>query len=340
MGNSLFRFLCCGGSSKPPPSGHDQSQALGPHGVTAASAGVSALAQDLLHFEITSQVPEGLGVHVISSKRAQINWYRKLLEEWRKTNPPPRTPEEASRVVIQALKRHQKADVQGLLIFYGLPLSPPSAEISGVPPPPKPQGAKFELQTLPVDAKAVADGDTINVYVDAADPRESPVVPRQIRKAASARAKARAAKDYKTADALQKIINDAGYRVVNGHKGEETLAKKYRIRLKGIDAPESSMPYGKEAKEELVRLVQGKRLRVYVYGEDRYGRSVGDIYCSGSFVQEKMLRRGFAWHYHAYDQRPELAAWEKEAREARAGLWAQPNPEKPWEWRKDRRNGN
>lgn len=54
---------------------------------------------------------------------------------------------------------------------------------------------------------------------------------------------------------------------------------------RGIDAPESSMPYGKEAKDELVKIVQGKCLRVLVYGEDRYGRSVGDIYCNGIFVQ-------------------------------------------------------
>jgi len=45
------------------------------------------------------------------------------------------------------------------------------------------------------------------------------------------------------------------------------------------------MPYGKEAKAELVKIVQGKPLRVLVYGDDRYGRCVGDIYCNGTFVQ-------------------------------------------------------
>lgn len=45
------------------------------------------------------------------------------------------------------------------------------------------------------------------------------------------------------------------------------------------------MPYGKEAKAELVKLVQGKSLRIFVYNEDRYGRSVGDVYCNGIFVQ-------------------------------------------------------
>lgn len=45
------------------------------------------------------------------------------------------------------------------------------------------------------------------------------------------------------------------------------------------------MPYGKEAKEALLKLVQGKSLKVHVYDEDRYGRCVGDIYCDGVFVQ-------------------------------------------------------
>ena len=61
-----------------------------------------------------------------------------------------------------------------------------------------------------IDPKSVADGDTVNVYIDTADPREA--VPREVQKAAAERAKARAAKNYQKADALQKIIVDAGYR--------------------------------------------------------------------------------------------------------------------------------
>ena len=45
------------------------------------------------------------------------------------------------------------------------------------------------------------------------------------------------------------------------------------------------MPYGQEAKEEMVKIVAGKCLKVLVFTEDRYGRCVGDIYCNGVFVQ-------------------------------------------------------
>ncbi|KAM7506726.1 hypothetical protein LguiA_017179 [Lonicera macranthoides] len=255
MGNVL-RFLCGGTTTG---AAADSDQYLGHHGVSSATVGVSALAQDLYQFEINSQVPEGLKKHVVSSKKAQSNWYRKLSEAWRESKPPPKTPEEASRLVIQTLKRHQKADVE-------------------------------------VDAKAVADGDTVTVYVSTAEPREASSVPREVQISAVQRSKARAERNYTKADALQKKITDAGYR--------------------GIDAPEGSMPYGKEAKEELTKILQGKCLRVLVFDQDRYGRCVGDIYCNGIFVQ-----------------------WEKEARAKRIGLWASSNPEMPWEWRKDRREG-
>lgn len=45
------------------------------------------------------------------------NRYRKLLDAWKESKPPPRTPEEASRLVIGTLKRHQKADVEVHLLF-------------------------------------------------------------------------------------------------------------------------------------------------------------------------------------------------------------------------------
>ncbi|KAF2296327.1 hypothetical protein GH714_037419 [Hevea brasiliensis] len=333
MGNAL-RLLygyCC----KPTTTG--DSESLGPHGVSAATVSVSALAQDLFNFDITSrysflsyclvrfedpleilaasfnvdyghiwvimEVPQGLSEHVVSSKKAQANWYRKLSDAWKEAKPPPRTPEEAARLVIQTLKRHQTADVE-------------------------------------VDAKAVPDGDTISVYVSTADPRESSCVPRDVQMAAVQRSKARADRNYERADALHKKLLTLDIGWVIKVQNEEILARKYRIRLRGIDAPESSMPYGKEAQEELVKLIQGKCLRIFVYEEDRYGRSVGDVYCNGIFAQEVMLKKGLAWHYTAYDQRFELATvMEKEARAKRVGLWASSNPEKPWEWRKDRREG-
>ncbi|KAI9156563.1 hypothetical protein LWI28_008697 [Acer negundo] len=337
MGNALG-FLygkCC----KPTTDDVDYGS-VQPHGVSAITVSVSALAHDLFNFDNTSQVPEGLSKYVGSSRKAQANWYRKISEAWKQTKPPPKTPEEAAMLVIQALARNQKADVEGLLAFYGLPLLDKLVELSTGVLTSLPEGVKFEMKTLPVDARSVPDGDGVTVYVSTADPTESSCVPREVQVAVVQRDQARAQRNYTRADALHNEIIEAGYRVIYLQDNEEeVLARKYRIRLRGIDAPENAMPYGKEAKEALVKIVQGKCLKVQVYGEDQYGRYVADVYCNDRFVQELMLKKGLVWHYTAYDKRQEFARWERQARDKRIGLWASSNPEKPWEWRRDQREG-
>ncbi|CAI9302622.1 unnamed protein product [Lactuca saligna] len=131
------------------------------------------------------------------------------------------------------------------------------------------------------------------------------VSPPKIQMAAVECKEARAQKNYAKADALYTLIKDAGYGVLHINN-EEILARKYTIRLRGIDAPENAMPYGKEAKDELVKIIDGKCLKILIFDEDQYGRFVGDMYCDGIFVQETMLKKGLAWHYSAYDKRPEL----------------------------------
>ncbi|XP_076901855.1 putative 38.1 kDa protein [Bidens hawaiensis] len=244
--------------------------------------------------------------------------------------------EAASSLVISTLHPYPTPDHVRLSSFYGLPLPHWLVELTAREAPPLADGLKFELHTLPVDAKAVADGDTVTVYVSASDARESSRVPQNVQMAAVECNKARAERNYTKADALQKQLTHAGYRVVH-IDNQDILARKYRIRLRGIDAAELSMPYGKEAKDELVKIIEGKRLKILIYGEDRYGRFVGDVYCNGMFMQELLLKKGLAWHYTDYDKRPELEKWEKDARAKRVGLWESSYPEMPWVWRKDQR---
>ncbi|RZC76458.1 hypothetical protein C5167_000581 [Papaver somniferum] len=336
VGNTLIRILCgiCFSSTTDDQDFDTSTSDHHGHAVSQPTNSVSALALDLFHFDNTCQVPEQLSEHVTSSKKAQARWYQKLLKAWKDAKPPTKTPEQASRLVMQALHQHQKADVEGLLKFYGLPvLHEHQIEIPAVVVFP-PDEVKFKLQTVRVDAKAV-DGDGLTVYVDAADHREALSVPSHVLEAVLERSRARASKDYPKADALHKTIIDAGYRMLKGSNNVDILARKYRIRLRGIDAPENRQPFGKEAKEELTCLVQGKCLNVHVYGEDQYGRLVGDVYCNGKFAREIMLKKGLAWHYAAYDKRPELIEWARKARAAGVGLWASSDPKEPWEWRKN-----
>ncbi|KAI3846029.1 hypothetical protein MKW92_016119 [Papaver armeniacum] len=333
MGNAL-RFLV--GKFFKPIVGQE-NESLGHHGLSTATVGVLALAHDLFYFDITSQVPERLSRHVASSMEAQATWFVKLVQAWKQANPPPKTPEQASRLVTQTLEMAD--DVEGVLKFYGLPIPRARVEVPGVvvfpPPPPRPEQVKYVLQTFRVDARNVSDGDCLTVYVDVVDTREASNVPKVVQIAISEQLKARAFKNYAKADTLNKMIVDAGYRLLRGANNVDILAKKYQIRLRGIDAPKSKMHYGKEAKEELTNLVQGNCLTIGVYGGDKYGRLVGDIYCNGKFVQEVMLKKGCAWHNAAFDNRPELRKWEMEARAAQVGLWALSNPKKPREWQKN-----
>ncbi|KAJ3684124.1 hypothetical protein LUZ61_013288 [Rhynchospora tenuis] len=189
-----------------------------------------------------------------------------------------------------------------------------------------PEGVQLELYTLPVDAKLVGDGDGMIVHVEADYLYEVEAVPMEIQKAVRRRRRARAVRDYRLADALNKDIMGAGYRIIDKPNAEEILAREYRIRLRGIDAPEMNMEYGREARDELRKLVHGMCLTIQVYEKDRYGRLVADVYCNDIFIQEELLRKGCAWHYKAYDKRSSFAQWQRGARNAGRGLWANPNP--------------
>lgn len=300
--------------------------------------GVAALAHDLLNFETASMVPEGLRQHVTASKKAQIKWYQNMLEAYKNARTPPRTPAEAAQLIATALNWIQRADLEGILEFYNFPIPSLPAASSSHRPSSLPEGVQFVLNSLPVNNQNIGDGDGFTAYVATTDPRESAIVPIEVHEMVIARTEARNRRDYQSADALQSSIIEAGYKIIVC-SDEEILARKYRIRMRGIDAPELKMTYGKESRNALVKLIGGKRTTIHVYCQDQFERYVGDIYCNNVFIQEKMLKNGHAWHFTTYDKRPEFAKWEREARAANRGLFASLNPEKPWDWRRERRNG-
>uniref|UniRef100_A0A0E0BEI7 TNase-like domain-containing protein n=1 Tax=Oryza glumipatula TaxID=40148 RepID=A0A0E0BEI7_9ORYZ len=293
-----------------------QQQPLDPHGITPSTVGVAALAHDLLNFESTSM---------------------KLLEAYKNTTPPPKTPANAAQLIARALNMIQRADLEGVLEFYNFPIPSLPTASSNYQPSLLPEGVQFVLNTLPVYDKCIGDGDGFTAYVPTTDPRESANVPLEVHELVIARTQARKCRDYQSADALLSSLDEAGYKIISC-SDDEVLARKYRIRMRGIDAPELKMPYGKESRNALVKLIGGKSVKIYVYDLDQFGRYVGDIYCNNLFIQEQMLKNGHAWHFKTYDKRPEFARWEREARAANRGLWASGNPEKPWDWRRDQRN--
>jgi len=111
-----------------------------------------------------------------------------------------------------------------------------------------------------------------------------------------------------------------------------------KVRLSGIDCPEKKQAYGERAKQFTSDLAFGKTVTVSYSKKDRYGRVLGVVELPGGRVlNEELLRAGYAWHYTRYSKDRTLAELEEEARKARRGLWRDPDPVPPWEFRKAKR---
>jgi micrococcal nuclease len=108
---------------------------------------------------------------------------------------------------------------------------------------------------------------------------------------------------------------------------------QHKVRLHGIDAPETRQPFGARGREELAGLVHGKTVTVRPVDRDRYGRTVARIEVDGTDVNLAMVAAGLAWHYTRFSDDQALAGAEAAARRARRGLWADREPVPPWEWR-------
>ena len=106
-----------------------------------------------------------------------------------------------------------------------------------------------------------------------------------------------------------------------------------RVRLAEIDAPESKQAFGKRAKQALADLVYGRTVTVQIIDWDRYARAVGVVSRGDTDVNLEMVRRGMAWAYRKYLERPEILDAERQARLDRRGLWADAQPAAPWEFR-------
>jgi nuclease-like protein len=121
--------------------------------------------------------------------------------------------------------------------------------------------------------------------------------------------------------------------------------------------PEKAQPFGNRAKEPLSSLVFGQWVTVDGDKTDRYGRTVAKLLvaaphaeCRGTPACPRnldanlaQLNLGMAWWYRQYareqapDDRRRYGQAEEDAQAQRAGLWREPNPVSPWEWRKQRR---
>jgi len=120
--------------------------------------------------------------------------------------------------------------------------------------------------------------------------------------------------------------------------------ERVTVRLASIDAPEigrrnrPSQPFAQAARRALQRLVQDEVVTAECYEEDHYARHICDIVLpDGTTANQYLVHEGLVWANMEKGGRfmrdPALPKLEREAQEARRGLWAQSPQIQPWVWR-------
>lgn len=149
-------------------------------------------------------------------------------------------------------------------------------------------------------------------------------------------------------------------RVIDGDT--VVLEDDRRIRLFGIDAPESTQDFGTQAKEFLQDQINSNPDGIYIIERDvdNYGRVVASLYKSTDQVRRSvnlqevkqlesnltdlcllLVINGYAWVYRKYIKDKVMKQLyinaEDQARVKKSGLWRNPSPKNPSDYRKSRR---
>jgi len=118
-----------------------------------------------------------------------------------------------------------------------------------------------------------------------------------------------------------------------------------KIRLCGVDAPESEQPLGAEAEALVRNLIEGEEVGIVPVERDRYGRQVAEVFVAGAgeeetFIQQELLMAGLAYVYPEYvDGCPNgevMKRAEAIAQENKVGVWNGEH-QRPWEYRRAQR---
>ena len=132
----------------------------------------------------------------------------------------------------------------------------------------------------------------------------------------------------------------------------DTNSQQHRIRISGIDAPESKQPFGTRSKQKLAEMAAGEDGRAECHKVDRYKRQVCKVWvqpidcrsCGRTLdLGYAQISVGMAWWYREYakeqsaEDRGRYESAEQDARLRKRGIWSMPEPVPPWEWRQRKR---
>lgn len=111
---------------------------------------------------------------------------------------------------------------------------------------------------------------------------------------------------YNTAYSINNTITG---KVSHEVDGDTVDINSIRIRLSLVDTPEKGQPGFKESKAYVTTLCLGKNATVNIDDDqpiDRFGRTIGVLYCNGSDVNSKLLENGMARMLTEYCSRSEF----------------------------------
>lgn len=123
----------------------------------------------------------------------------------------------------------------------------------------------------------------------------------------------------------------------------------FRVRVAGMDAPESHQKFGKWATIKLKELIAGKAIVIQPVGKglDRYNRILGQVFVEGKDLSLIMIAQGYAFYYrpqcqnypqnrrlYQYDPQAYVKA-EAEAKAKQLVIWSEGSTMLPCQFRKD-----
>ncbi len=135
----------------------------------------------------------------------------------------------------------------------------------------------------------------------------------------------------------------ATYKVIGIKDGDTFVVwmngEPQTVRLEHIDCPEKKQPFGNKAKQFAAALCYGKQvILIHKNKYDRNKRLIAEVVLpNGVNVNKELVENGLAWHFNKYSKSQVYAQLQQTARSKQLGVWSQPHPVAPWEWRKQKR---